>query len=164
LDADRYEMVELGQEVMGPYAKPRADGQPMFQLPGTASAHVPYLGYAPGAYLGRIVDLILKSAPVPIHLDRVYETDMAEGLKAMALAGHGLAFLPHSAVAKELREQLLVRATSHLWPHPDQAMLLRAYRVKPARANATNPKTAAHALWAFLQHKANLAAQTLPAE
>jgi DNA-binding transcriptional LysR family regulator len=114
--------------------------------------------------LGRIVDLILKSAPVPIHLDRVYETDMAEGLKAMALAGHGLAFLPHSAVAKELREQLLVRAASHLWPHPDQAMLLRAYRVKPARANATSPKTAAHALWAFLQHKANLAAQTLPAE
>ena len=160
LDADRYEMVELGQEVMGPYAKPRADGQPMFQLPGSASAHVPYLGYAPGAYLGRIVDLILKSAPVPIHLDRVYETDMAEGLKAMALAGHGLAFLPHSAVAKELREQLLVRAASHLWPHPDQAMLLRAYRVKPARANATTPKTAAHALWGFLQRKADLAAQT----
>ena len=43
-------------------------------------------------------------------------------------------------------------------------MLLRAYRVKPARANATSPKTAAHALWTFLQHKANLAAQTLPAE
>jgi hypothetical protein len=58
----------------------------------------------------------------------------------MALAGHGLAFLPHSAVVKELREHLLVRATSHLWRHPDQTMLLRAYRVKPARANAANPK------------------------
>jgi hypothetical protein len=42
-------------------------------------------------------------------------------------------------------------------------MLLRAYRVKPARANATSPKTAAHALWGFLQRKADLAAQT-PAE
>ena len=28
---------------------------------------------------------------------------MAEGLKVMALEGHGLAFLPHSAVKKELR-------------------------------------------------------------
>ena len=33
-----------------------------------------------------------------IHLERVYETDMAEGLKAMALEGHGAAFLPYSAV------------------------------------------------------------------
>jgi hypothetical protein len=39
-------------------------------------------------------------------------------------------------------------------------MLLRAYRVKPARANAATPKTAAHALWSFLQRKAELAAQT----
>ena len=41
-------------------------------------------------------------------------------------------------------------------------MRLRAYRVKPARANATTPKTAAHALWGFLQHKAELAAQAKP--
>ena len=30
---------------------------------------------------------------------------MAEGLKAMALEGHGLAFLPASSVRKELRNQ-----------------------------------------------------------
>ena len=30
---------------------------------------------------------------------------MAEGLKVMALEGHGVAFLPHSAVKKELRAQ-----------------------------------------------------------
>src|SRR6185369_10591854 len=60
-------------------------------------------GYAPGAYLGRVTDLILKQSGTAIHLDRVYETDMAEGLKVMALEGHGVAFLPYSAVKKELR-------------------------------------------------------------
>jgi DNA-binding transcriptional LysR family regulator len=45
-----------------------------------------------------VTELILKDAGIPIHLDRVYETDMAEGLKAMALEGHGVAFLPFSAV------------------------------------------------------------------
>ena len=79
-------------------------------LPGRAGQPLPYLGYAPGAYLGRVADLILKQSGTAIHLDRVYETDMAEGLKVMALEGHGVAFLPHSAVKKELRSRRLVSA------------------------------------------------------
>ena len=39
-----------------------------------------------------------------------YETDMAEGLKAMALEGHGIAFLPESAVVRELRTRRLACA------------------------------------------------------
>lgn len=92
LDADRYEMVSLGQEVIAPYVKPDAIGAPLFKLPGRAGHPLPYLGYAPGAYLGMVVDLILKQSNTAIHLDRVYETDMSEGLKAMALEGHGIAF------------------------------------------------------------------------
>ncbi|WP_312305960.1 LysR family transcriptional regulator, partial [Pulveribacter sp.] len=90
LDSERYEMVTLGQEPLAPYAKAGADGQPLYMLPGQAGEPLPYLGYAPGAYLGRVTELILKQAAIPIHLDRVYETDMAEGLKAMALEGHGV--------------------------------------------------------------------------
>jgi hypothetical protein len=39
-----------------------------------------------------VTELILKEAAEAVHLERVYETDMAEGLKAMALEGHGVAF------------------------------------------------------------------------
>ena len=85
LDADRYEMVSLGEELIAPYSKPDADGNPLFCLPGKLGQPLPYLGYAPGAYLGQMVEMILKQAEVPIHFDRVYETDMSEGLKAMAL-------------------------------------------------------------------------------
>jgi DNA-binding transcriptional LysR family regulator len=59
---------------------------------------------------GGVTDLILKQSSTAIHLDRVYETDMAEGLKVMALEGHGVAFLPYSAVKKELRARRLVSA------------------------------------------------------
>jgi DNA-binding transcriptional LysR family regulator len=59
---------------------------------------VPFLAYAPGAYLGRVVDWVLKQSGETCALDRVYETDMSESLKAMAIEGHGLAFLPASAV------------------------------------------------------------------
>jgi DNA-binding transcriptional LysR family regulator len=148
LDADHYDMVTLGQEVLAPYVKVGADGQPLWTLPGTAQKPLPYLGYAPGAYLGRVTDLILKQAGTAIHLDRVYETDMAEGLKVMALEGHGIAFLPFSAVHKEVAANKLAPIG---WP--DLASLqitmdVRAYRAKPSAKHV--PKHSAQALWSFL--------------
>ena len=148
LDADRYEMVSLGQEVIAPYAKPDADGAPLFKLPGRAGHPLPYLGYAPGAYLGLVVDLILKQSNTAIHLDRVYETDMSEGLKAMALEGHGIAFLPYSAVKKDLRAKRLVSAAPPELVDLTMTMELRAYREKPSGKEAK--KGAAQALWAYL--------------
>lgn len=148
LDADRYEMVSLGQEVIAPYVKPDTDGTPLFKLPGRAGHPLPYLGYAPGAYLGMVVDLILKQSKTAIHLDRVYETDMAEGLKAMALEGHGIAFLPYSAVKKDLRAKRLVSAIPPDMEGLNMTMDLRAYREKPSGKEAK--KGAAQALWAYL--------------
>jgi DNA-binding transcriptional LysR family regulator len=148
LDPDRYEMVELGQEVLSPYCKPDADGQPLFRLPGRAVQPLPYLGYGPGAYLGRVTDLILQQSPTAIHLDRVYETDMAEGLKVMALEGHGVAFLPHSAVKKELRARKLVSAAPPEIHGLELTMEVRAYREKPL--GKETPKGTVQALWTYL--------------
>jgi LysR family transcriptional regulator, hypochlorite-specific transcription factor HypT len=148
LDADRYEMVTLGQEIMSPYCKPDSNGEPLFKLPGRAGQPLAYLGYAPGAYLGRVTELILKQSGTAIHLDRVYETDMAEGLKVMALEGHGVAFLPHSAVKKELRSRRLVSAAPPEMKGLEMMMEVRAYREKPVGKEA--PKGTAQALWAYL--------------
>ena len=148
LDADRYQMVTLGQEVLSPYSRADAQGQPLFRMPGSVAQPLPYLGYAPGAYLGRVTDLILKQSATAIHLDRVYETDMAEGLKVMALEGHGVAFLPHSAVRRELRSKKLVSAAPPGMGALELTMEVRAYRQKPVGKEA--PKGTAQALWAYL--------------
>jgi DNA-binding transcriptional LysR family regulator len=162
LDADRYEMVSLGQEVVAPYVKPDADGAPMFMLPGRIGQPLPYLAYAPGAYLAQMVELILKQSSVAIHFDRVYETDMAEGLKAMAREGHGIAFLPFSAVQKDLRAKKLVSATPKDLPGMQITMEVRAYRERPMHketgriagrghgGGAAAPKHDAQALWNHL--------------
>jgi DNA-binding transcriptional LysR family regulator len=152
LDAGRYQMVTLGQEVLSPYSRADAQGQPLFRMPGTPGQPLPYLGYAPGAYLGRVTDLILKQAGTAIHLDRVYETDMAEGLKVMALEGHGVAFLPHSAVRKELRSRKLVSAAPPGIAALELTMEVRAYREKPV--GKESPKGTAQALWAYLAAQA----------
>lgn len=153
LDAERYEMVSLGQEALAPYAKPDAQGQPLYRLPGAAQTPLPYLGYAAGAYLGHLTDLILKQSGIPIHLDRVYETDMAEGLKAMALEGHGVAFLPSSAVRKELAAGKLVGAAPAELREPLQMVMdVRAYRERPSGKDVA--KGTAQALWDYLQAQA----------
>ena len=148
LDADRYEMVALGTETLAPWCKPDAHGEPLFRLPGRPTHPLPYLGYAPGAYLGRVTELLLKQSGTPLHLDRVYETDMAEGLKVMALEGHGIAFLPHSAVKKELRTHKLVTPAPPELARLEIAMEVRAYRERPDARQP--PKGTAQALWSFL--------------
>lgn len=148
LDANRYEMLNLGQEVLAPYVRSGPDGRPLYCLPGTATEPLPYLAYAPGAYLGRVTELILKESRVPLHLERVYETDMAEGLKAMALEGHGVAFLPLSAVRKDLRARRLVSAAPPDLPHLQMTMDVRICRERRGPRETGHDKI--DALWNFL--------------
>ncbi len=146
LSPERYEMLSLGSETLAPYARASEDGLPLFSLPGRAGAKVPFLSYAPGAYMARMVEVILKQAGEPLNLDAIYETDMAEGLKAMALEGHGLAFLPHSSVRKELRARRLVPAAPA--GKLQLTMEVRIYRERPEVARHLKPGV--QALWDFL--------------
>jgi len=146
LDPERFEMLSLGHDTLAAFARPDPEGQALFSLPGHIGQKIPFLAYAEGAYLGRLVEIIVKDAGVPLHLDPCYETDMAEGLKAMAIEGHGLAFLPASSVKRELRARRLVPAAP-----PGQFELqiaLRLYRERPELRK--RPKPAAMALWESL--------------
>ncbi|MDE2276339.1 MAG: LysR family transcriptional regulator [Burkholderiales bacterium] len=146
LGDERYQMLSLGSETLAPYAKAAPGGEPLFALPGPPQARVPLLGYAPGAYMARLVELIVKQAGEPLQLETIYETDMAEGLKAMALEGHGLAFLPHSSVRQELAAGRLVPAAE-----PGRLALtmeVRIYRERPEAARHVKPGV--QALWDYL--------------
>lgn len=146
LSPQRYEMLSLGVETLAAYAKPDAGGQPLFRLVG-GSAPVPLLAYASGAYMGHMVDQIIRQMPTPPMLETTYETDMSEGLKAMALEGHGLAFLPASSVRKELKAGRLVPAAP---PGVGElTMEVRLYRERPETARHSKP--ACQALWEFLR-------------
>ena len=111
LDPRRYAFISLGTEHFSPFCAPIGNGdpRPRFSLPGEPTQAVPYLAYSSDAYLGRMTEVLLMRVTQGLFLDRVYETDMAEGLKSMALAGHGIAFLPHSAVADALNAGKLAR-------------------------------------------------------
>jgi DNA-binding transcriptional LysR family regulator len=150
LDAGRYDMLTLGAEALRPYARCNRAGVPHFTLQGSARAPLPFLSYTSNAYFGRMVDLILADARRALHLEKHYETDMAEGLKMMALEGHGIAFLPESAVAHEVKQKRLARADS------GQAgwgvdLEIRLYRERPSAQRPGKPVVAR--LWAYLAER-----------
>ena len=70
----------------------------------------------------------------------------------MALEGHGIAFLPLSAVKKELRAKKLVSAVASQDKPLDMAMHIRVYRERPASHTAA--KSSAQTLWIYLDQQA----------
>ncbi|MEY4443151.1 MAG: hypothetical protein RL442_2151, partial [Pseudomonadota bacterium] len=162
LDAEHYDVLSLGQETLGPYAQPDDHGVPRHVLPGTPEQPLPYLGYASGAYLGQMVEQMLKQSPAAVHLNRVYETDMSEGLKAMALQGHGVAFLPLSAVERELEQGKLVSALPAGLEQLQGTLQIWACRARPTARHHVKPLV--QALWDFLvqQHAATHGRQSRP--
>jgi len=136
LDPAHYDMLVLGVERLSPYCAPDADGKPLFRLPGSERKPVPFLSYTANAFLGRMVDLLLADTAEAFKLDKCYETDMAEALKVMALAGHGIAFLPESAVREDVAQGRLVRAEAPRQRPLSIEMEIRLYRAKPGEGGA----------------------------
>jgi len=110
MDMARYEMVRIGSESMRPYSKPDSAGSALFRLPGNLDRPIPHLAYPETTSFGKIVSNILKGSPQPLQIFRRYEGDMAEGLRMMALQGHGVAWLPASLAAQDLASGALVPA------------------------------------------------------
>jgi DNA-binding transcriptional LysR family regulator len=71
---------------------------------------------------------------------------MAEGLKAMALEGHGIAFLPASAVRNEVAARKLVSAGGGL----ETSLDIRIYRERPTARKAKGP---VEKFWIDLQQR-----------
>lgn len=156
LDASRYDMITLGTEALRAYARCNKAGVPDLLLPGSPSAPLPFLSYTSNAYLGRMVELILSDAKRPLYLEKHYETDMAEGLKMMALEGHGVAFLPESAVLREVKQKQLACADDGQseW---EVNMEIRLYRERPTSQRPGKPIVAR--LWEYLVQRSEATAR-----
>jgi DNA-binding transcriptional LysR family regulator len=153
LDQSQYEMMIMGVETLRAYARSNAQGAPHFVLPGTKAQPLPFLSYTNNAYLDRMVDVILANTSTPVYLDKRYETDMAEGLKMMALEGHGIAFLPESSVTRELKRKQLARADNGV-AHWEVEMQIRLYRQRPSEQRPGKPLV--NRLWEFLLQQSSL--------
>jgi DNA-binding transcriptional LysR family regulator len=125
LDGAQYPSLQVADEVLVPVSAPDPDGRPLHDLDRRDGKPISYLGYAGYAYLAGMVERILSIQPALPVLDLCYESGLAAALKAMALANHGMTWLPHSMVRAELQGGQLVLAGSTRWMLDIE---IRAYR------------------------------------
>jgi len=130
LDPGKYEHLTVGVDVLMPVCKPNQRGNPMYRLSTAGSRALPLISYTEASYFGRCLAFLLKRAKTRPKLESHYESDMAELVKKMAVAGVGIAWLPRSAVAAELAEGQLVQAGTADWC---LELELRVYRDASAR-------------------------------
>ncbi|MBI0330644.1 LysR substrate-binding domain-containing protein [Burkholderia plantarii] len=145
LDPARYEHLTVGIDTLLPVSRPTPRAAPLFRLPGTAKQPLPLISYTDTSYFGRCQALLLARARTAPTLRLHYESDMAEVLKKLVIEGEGLAWLPRSAVARELATGELVMAGPGAW-HLD--VELRVYR------DATRRDAFVDTLWQHLRASA----------
>ena len=117
IDADRFSFIVLGTDRL--VAASRAEnGQALFGLDGDA----PLLAYGQNSFLGRLSDYAARVSKLNLTASHVNDNAVAEILKAMVLAGHGIAWLPESLIRRDL-------ASGHLHDlGADVTMEIRMYR------------------------------------
>lgn len=146
LDEAQYPVRRLSEDVLVPVSAPDANGAPLHAL-GTGQSPA-VLAYSEASGLGRIMRAMQDSEfgkDFAASLSIVFTAHHAALLRTMALEGRGLAWLPMSLVADDLRGGTLMDAGAGGWRVPVD---IRLYRQQAQMAPV------AEALWALVSEGA----------
>lgn len=132
LDEAPYPVLRLSGDVLLPVSAPSAavPGQPLHAI--AQKDAVPVLAYSEASGLGRIMRSRMRrlfsdgpDAAMPQGVAVVFTAHHAVLLKTMALEGRGVAWLPESLIADELKAGTLVAAGGRDWSLPVEIRLYR---------------------------------------
>ncbi|WP_280523400.1 LysR substrate-binding domain-containing protein [Ochrobactrum quorumnocens] len=110
LEAGPFESVQIGKDRLILVSGLDASGKPLYELEVPEGTRIPYLSYSwNDGYLGKLISLIQSRRRQPLNLSTVYQSSLAVSLKQMAIAGHGVAWLPQICVQKAIRQNELIQ-------------------------------------------------------
>lgn len=118
----------LGETEMVPVCGVDENKKPLFNI--NTKDQLPLLAYSSGAFLGHSVNLLLRQSK--LRYIKFFETAMADSLKAMAMEGLGVAWLPKLSIENELIRQELFICGDSSWFIP---LEIRLYRCSLIRKN-----------------------------
>lgn len=151
-EPDRVDAIEIDTDFLRPFISPALLRREGYSLPGETQKPLPLLMYSSGVYFSRLVDLIIENAGGLPHARRIVENDMADVLRDMAIAGHGIAWLTESTVAAGPVDALVPLGGAR-WSMPLSVMAFR---------DRANPNAAVARLWSLLTRKRPGAAPSRP--
>ncbi|MGZ9810464.1 LysR family transcriptional regulator [Pseudoroseicyclus sp. H15] len=95
----------VGHDRLVPVSGCHPDGTPIYRIDPENTEPMPFLAYSwKDGYLGRLISMIQARQKHPIRLQTVYQSSLAEGIKRMAIAGMGIAWLPLSCAKNAIDE------------------------------------------------------------
>lgn len=125
IDVRRFPWHTIADSVLVPVARPDRQGRPMFSLRRRPAQPLPLLSYGAESYLGRAVWHTIDQLHLRRDLSVTYESTLTDSLRAAALAGFGLAWLPLHLVAEDLDRGALAHAGA---PRHEVKLHIRLYR------------------------------------
>lgn len=108
LDPQIYPSIKLSSERLLPVSLANEKQQPKFDLDRPDSDLIPLLSYGAYSYWGRVENFIISQQVPPLSFNTICENPMGASLRALTLAGHGVAWLVESSIGSELASKTLV--------------------------------------------------------
>jgi LysR family transcriptional regulator, hypochlorite-specific transcription factor HypT len=128
LSPQRYMHIKVGDDKLVLVSKANAHGAPLWPVSHTRAARpVPLIHYANALALGKLVADHLKSSTLAARLTTRIECDSADAAQEYVLKGMGVAWLPLSLAAPQIKQKLLVTLAGKT---EDIAVDVRLYRPK----------------------------------
>lgn len=155
----QFRSIEIGHDILRPVCVPKGRGmEPLFALPGSAEAPLPYLAYSASSGMGRIIAATQALDGPHAWLSTVFTSHVAAVLTLMAKRRRGLAWLPVSMITRPLAHGTFVPAGDKSWDIP---ISIRLYR------SQTRQSPAAEGFWKrvqqFVTEHGSVSAATDPA-
>ena len=140
---DALEEIVIGHDHLVPVCKPNPDGTPLFDL-GQDAVEMPFLRFGDQAPISLHLQHLFDSKGISSRLRTVYQNAMAGALRIRARDGAGVAWLPASLVAPDLRAGILVQTGPEDWTVDLEIRMLRV-------GQQNNRLT--RSIWQFLQRR-----------
>lgn len=105
LDKRDFVHIGLATDHLVPVVGKNDRGQPLYQLPGSSKAPVPLLAFEDKSGMGRILSSNLFQRTNQLHMKTVFTSHLAMVLKALAIDGKGVTWIPRSLAQDELKEK-----------------------------------------------------------
>lgn len=128
-DLAKFPYLALGHEKVIPVSAANSSGQPMHVL-DNSNLPTEYLRYRGNTFFSQVLDPMTEQTK--LHLNVVYENSMAIALKAMAVSGQGVAWVPEGLMPDEWKRGILVRAGAEKY---DLDVEIRIYRSQRFRTD-----------------------------
>lgn len=125
LDREPYRSIRIGEDVLIAVSAPDAEGRPRHPLAPAGGSPVPVLLYTDESGLGRLMRAVIGRELDALAGQVAFTAHLASLLRAMALEGRGVAWLPRTLVADDMAQGRLVRAATDAWSVPLEIRLYR---------------------------------------